>query len=284
MKTKTFFRPAQALLPVLVLATAYAYDEREHETIRQTFPSAQWLEVDNVFGSIHVTGYNGNEVQMTVAKTMEADSSAKMDAARHEVKLDTTQSAERLKLYVDGPFRCHCGDGHNGVNDSGRRGYRVVYDFELKVPAGMSVELSTVNGGKVEVRDVTGDFDVSNVNGGIELEEMSGSGKAHTVNGAVKAVFARNPAKSCSFKTVNGGIEASFRPNLSADVQLKTFNGEAYTDFDATALPVAASTERHDGKFIYRSNRSSAFRIGGGGPEFKFDTLNGSIRIINRER
>ena len=273
-----------SVLLVFAGSQAYAYDEREHETIRQTFPSAQWLEVDNVYGSIHVTGYNGNEVQMTVEKIIEADSQSKLDEARREVKLDTTQSADRLKLYVDGPFRCHCGDGHNGVNEAGRRGYRVIYDFELKVPAAMSAELSTVNGGKIELRGTTGDFDLSNVNSSIEVEEVSGAGKVQTVNGGVKVVFAGNPQKNCTFKTVNGGIEASFRPNLSADVHLKTFNGSAYTDFDATALPVTASAERRDGKFIYRSNRSSAFRIGNGGPELKFDTLNGSIRIINRER
>ena len=221
---------------------------------------------------------------MTVEKTIEADSPAKLDAARHEVKLDTTKSAERLKLYVDGPFRCHCGDGHNSVNDTGRRGYRVIYDFDLKVPAGMSVELATVNGGKVETRGIAGDFDLSNVNGGIELEEMAGSGKAHSVNGKVRVVFATNPRKNCSFKTVNGGIEASFRRDLSADIQVKTFNGDAYTDFDAAALPVSASAERRDGKFVYRSNRSSAFRIGSGGPELRFDTLNGSIRLINRDK
>lgn len=270
------------LILAAAVSLAYGYDQHEKETIHQTFPAARLLEVDDMFGSIHVSAYNGTDIRMTVEKTTEADSSERMDAARREVKLDTTQTADRLKLYVDGPFRCHCGDGGRGVNDAGRSRYRVIYDFDLKVPAGTSVELATVNRGKIEVNGVTGDFDISNVNGSIELDEVAGSGKAHTVNGGVKATFARNPQKNSSFKTVNGALEASFRPGLSADVRLKTFNGEAYTDFDATALPVAASAERRDGKFIYRTDRSSAFRIGSGGPELKFDTLNGSIRIINR--
>jgi hypothetical protein len=64
---------------------------------------------------------------------------------------------------------------------------------------------------------------------------------------------------------------------------VKTFNGHAYTDFDATPLPsLTPVSERREGKFIYRSDRSTGLRIGSGGPEFKFDTLNGSIRIINR--
>ena len=64
---------------------------------------------------------------------------------------------------------------------------------------------------------------------------------------------------------------------------LKTFNGGAYTDFPVTALPRAAPVaERRDGKFVYRADKSTSVRIGNGGPEYKFDTLNGSIRIINR--
>jgi DUF4097 and DUF4098 domain-containing protein YvlB len=115
------------------------------------------------------------------------------------------------------------------------------------------------------------------------MNEVAGSGPVHTVNGKISVVFSRNPTKDSSFKSVNGTIEASFRPNLSADVRVKTFNGHAYTDFDATALPgLSPVSERRDGKFIYRSDRSTGMRIGNGGPEFKFDTLNGSIRIINR--
>jgi len=143
--------------------------------------------------------------------------------------------------------------------------------------------LGTVNGGEVRVDNTTGDFDVANVNGGIEMNEVSGSGPVHTVNGKISVVFSRNPVKECSFKTINGAIEASFRPSLSADVRVKTFNGHAYTDFDATALPgLSPVSERRDGKFIYRGDRSTGMRIGNGGPEFNFDTLNGSIRIINR--
>jgi hypothetical protein len=103
------------------------------------------------------------------------------------------------------------------------------------------------------------------------------------VNGRISVVFSKNPTKDSSFKSVNGTIEASFRPGLSADVRVKTFNGHAYTDFDATPLPsLTPVSERREGKFIYRSDRSTGLRIGSGGPEFKFDTLNGSIRIINR--
>ena len=272
---------------VIILACAatfvYGFDQEEKETIRRNFPAATRLEVDNVHGSIHVTGYNGTEIQMVAEKTIEAESQERLDAAKREVKLDTTQSGDTLTFLVDGPFRCHCDDNRFSIHDHGHRGYRVIYDFEIKVPAATVLRLATVNGGEVRVENTAGDFDVGNVNGGIEMREVAGSGPVHTVNGKISVLFSRNPSKNCSFKTVNGSIETSFRPNLSADVRVKTFNGHAYTDFDAQALPgLSPVAERRDGRFIYRADRSTGMRIGNGGPEFKFDTLNGTIRIINR--
>jgi len=276
--------PILACVATLLLATLiYGFDQEEKETIRRNFPAAARLEVDDVHGSIHVTGYNGSEIQMVAEKTIHAESQELMDAAKREVKLDTTQSGDTLTFYVDGPFRCHCADGRFGVHEHSHPGYRVIYDFEIKVPTATVLRLGTVNGGDIRVENTTGDFDVGNVNGGIEMREVSGSGPVHTVNGKISVLFASNPAKSCSFKTINGSIETSFRPNLSADVRVKTFNGQAYTDFDATALPAMSPvSERRNGKFVYRSDRSTGLRIGNGGPEFSFDTLNGSIRIVNR--
>jgi len=272
-----------AIILACAATLAYGFDQEEKETIRRNFPAATRLEVDNVHGSIHVTGYNGSEIQMVAEETIEAESQERLDAAKREVKLDTTQSGDTLTFFVDGPFRCHCDDGRFSLHDHGHPGYRVIYDFEIKVPAATLLRMGTVNGGEVRVESTTGDFDVGNVNGGIEMREVAGSGLVHTVNGKISVLFSRNPTKACSFKTINGTIEASFRPGLSADVRVKTFNGHAYTDFDASALPgLSPVAERRDGKFIYRSDRFTGMRIGNGGPEFKFDTLNGTIRIINR--
>ena len=265
-------------------AMAYAADLEEKETVRRTFPAAARIEVDNVNGFVHVTGYNGTDIQMVAEKTIQAESQERMDAAKREVKLDTTQSGDSLLLYVDGPFRCNCNDSRRySVHEHTHQGYRVTYDFEIKVPAATTLQLGTVNHGDIHVENTTGDFDVGNVNGSIEMREVAGSGPVHTVNGKIAVTFSRNPAKASSFKTVNGSIETSFQPNLSADVQVKTFHGKAYTDFTGTALPRPTSvSERRDGRFVYRTNDFTGIRMGNGGPELKFDTLNGSIRIINR--
>jgi hypothetical protein len=58
-----------------------------------------------------------------------------------------------------------------------------------------------------------------------------------------------------------------------------------YTDFDTTALPALMPvSERKQGKFVYKSDRSAGVRVGGGGPELRFETLNGDIRILQRRK
>jgi len=270
---------------LLLLGTAalLCADQEARETIRQTLPAAARLEVDNIHGYIHVSGYSGSEIQIVAEKTIQADTAERLEAAKRDVKLDVSRSGDTLVLFVDGPFRCHCEDNRWGVHDHGDRGYWVSFDFDIKVPAATFLKLGTVNRGDIRVENTTGDFDVGNVNRGIEMTDVSGSGRVHTVNGGIKVLFAKNPSSDCAFDTVNGGIETSFRPNLNANAWIKTFNGSAYTDYDVTALPRASSAgERRDGKFIYRSNDFNGVKIGNGGPELKYNTLNGSIRIINR--
>ncbi|MGA7415102.1 MAG: hypothetical protein WBW33_31820, partial [Bryobacteraceae bacterium] len=65
-----------------------------------------------------------------------------------------------------------------------------------------------------------------------------------------------------------------------ADLRFKTFNGQVYSDFDVTpmAAPVGQG-ERRDGKFVYHSHGLQAGRVGQGGAELSFDTLNGNIRL-----
>src|SRR5262249_22399203 len=127
-----------------------------------------------------------------------------------------------------------------------------------------------------------GDFTVDNVNGRIDMTNVAGSGHAHTVNGPVKVSFTANPSAASSFRTVNGSIDVFFKDGLSADLRMKTMNGGLFTDFDVQPLPTItpASGERRNGRFVYRANEFTRVRVGRGGPEMTFETLNGSVRAV----
>jgi hypothetical protein len=236
------------------------------------------VAADNVEGTVRVVGYDGSAVQVEIARTIRARSKEDLDRARREVELKISEKNNRIELYVNGPFRCE-----NGGERNRRLFYRVRYDFELKVPRKCDLDLRTINDGEIIVEGVSGKFDVENINGRIRMNEIAGAGRAHAVNGEVKVMFSRTPAGECSFSSLNGDVDVAFPPDLSADCWFKTFNGDAYTDFDLRPLPQpAGEQDRRDGKFVYGGNRFYGGRIARGGPQIRFDTLNGSIHVTSR--
>jgi hypothetical protein len=260
-----------------------AADVEQNETIQKTYPlsgaAPKKIIVDNVNGSIHVTGYAGSEVRLVAHKHLRADSSETAEEARRDVKLDISQDGNTVRFYVDGPFRCRDG----GIHIDRDPGYEVKYDFEPQTPHDTAIDLKTINDGEITVADVAGDYKVDNINGGVEMKELSGSGKVYALNGKVTVSFRENPRAKSSFGSLNGEVRVSFQPDLNADVRFKTFNGEVYTDYQVTYLPLpAAAAERHGMKYVYKSSEWSAVRVGHGGPELSFDAFNGNIRILNR--
>jgi len=239
------------------------------------------LLVDNVSGYVHVTGYSGSAVQVSVAKHLRAVNDTAMQEAKRDVKLDMNQQGNFVRLYVDGPFRTKDGVNYRGDD---YYGYRVTFDYDIQVPADAELVVKTVSDGDIEIKKTTGNFTVNGVNGGIDMQEVAGAGTVHTVNGPVKVAFTKNPSAACDFRSVNGALDVYFQPGLNADLTFHTVNGGIYTDFDVTTRPVTtASTSNVDGKFLYRvDRRNMTGRTGNGGPEFKFDTVNGSIRLRSK--
>jgi len=257
--------------------------EREQEKIEKSFAmpagaGRRTLEIDNVWGSIEVVGTASDHAQVTVNKSIRAESKGKIEQARKDVTLDVTQQGDALKLYVNGPFRCDCHDCERSRDDEG---YIVKMDFQVQVPRDIDIKIKTVNEGHVSVRDINGSFLVRNVNGDIQIRNIAGSGTARTVNGPVKVSFRQNPREASDFETVNGAVELAFAHDLAADFKFKTFNGGIYSDFPVSALPVQGMKEEHRGdKVIFRADRYTGARVNSGGPQIKVENLNGDIRIL----
>ena len=278
---------------LVVLVPALAWGQRyrdsrswrveDTEKVQRTFTfsgsDTHRLLVDNVDGFVHVTGAAGPGVQVFVSKRIQAISDAAMAEAKRDVKLDMNQQGNAVRLYVDGPFRTRDGVNYRGDD---YYGYRVTYDFEIQVPPDTELVVKAVSG-QIEIKKTTGDFTVTGVNGGIDMQEVAGAGAVKTVNGPVKVSFTKNPAKPCEFRSVNGSLDVYFQPGLSADLSFKTLNGGIYTDFDVVTRPAAGKSENIDGKFLYRvDRRNMSARTGSGGPELKFDTVNGAIRLRSK--
>jgi hypothetical protein len=272
---------AFALVATVAGASHRNWSKEAREPFHYTFSKDTTLDVDDVDGAIQVTGDNGNTIRVDGERIVHAEDQDAINRAKNEVKLDVNEKDGTAQLYVNGPFR-----GNRSSDDHGfhvhwdDHPYEVTYNFVIKVPRDIALRLRTVNG-EIETEATRGKFDIRNVNGSVNMKAAGGSGTLHTVNGKTSAAFVESPKASSSFETVNGSIDTVFPANLSADVRVKTLNGQAYTDFESTlALPsTAQADQRSNGKFVYRSNRNTGLRIGSGGPELSFQTVNGDIRI-----
>src|SRR5580698_3048629 len=170
---------------LLMLTAAAAFGQLEEKTTEhRTFPGTRELIIDNINGAIEVTASPSGSVEMDIEKTLRGASQDRMNIAKREISLALLQEGGLVRLMVDGPFRCHCSD--NSSNFRGGQLYEFNYDFKIRVPRNISLELKTVNHSNIKVEGTAGEFKISNVNGGIEMKEVEGAGTVHTVNGPVK--------------------------------------------------------------------------------------------------
>lgn len=282
MKTVLFYFLVSAILSFDL--SAQKFSEVEKEEIRKTFQidsseKTKRLVVANLNGSISVTKSETNTVELLAVRTNRAKTKSKMEDAKELVKLEIEEKENTISILVETPWNHN--DGSMNYRGSEFYGFEVNFEFELKVPDNMKLFLKTVNDGDITVKQFSGEFYLENVNGAIEMTGISGSGSATTVNGNVSVSFLKNPIDDCNFQTVNGEIETEFPTDFSGEIKLKTFNGEMFTDFDFKSIQqkMAAQTSKKHKK-IYRKDDYNMIKIGDGGPQLTFETLNGDIRIL----
>jgi DUF4097 and DUF4098 domain-containing protein YvlB len=83
---------------------------------------------------------------------------------------------------------------------------------------------------------------------------------------------------------MNGKIDVTLPGDAKARLRLKTDNGSVYSDFDVkmeadATKPVVEDARGQGGKYRIRMDHSVYGSINGGGPEYRFETMNGSILI-----
>jgi hypothetical protein len=227
-----------------------------------------------VFGSITVTAGTGPQV------VVQAEAGRERDRDR-----DRDRGAPPGMHRIDAASRgFNVEEDHNVVTiipDGPPQPMNLV----IEVPVNTSVDLKTVNGGRIDVTGISGDLDVENVNGAVSLKNVSGAISAHTVNGTLTASLDRVTAnKPMSFSSLNGRVDVTLPGDTKARLRLKTTNGSVYTDFDVkmeadNSKPVVEDGRGQGGKYRIRMDRGVYGSINGGGPEYSFQTMNGAILI-----
>jgi hypothetical protein len=151
-----------------------------------------------------------------------------------------------------------------------------------RLPHLANLALNTVNDGEIVVRDITGNLEISNVNGPITVLNLSGSVIAESVNDSIKVGFARiDDSNANSLESINGDLYLVLPANAGAQFSLDTAQGEIYSDFEVNVQPTKPTIERNDGGdgVSVRIESVIVATVNGGGPIIRTKTLHGDIHI-----
>ncbi len=230
-----------------------------------------------MFGGITVRGYDGHEV-LVETRTRPAGERGE----EHRELPDRARGMHRLEL--PGNSGLDVVEDDNVVTiktDSWRQGS----DLVISVPRKSSLELKCMNGGDINIEGVDGEIDADDLNGKVAVKNVSGSVVAHSLNGEVTVTIDRiDTSKPMSFSTMNGDIDVTLPPSTKGDFRMKTDNGEIFSDFEvkldrSAPITTSASGRATDGKFRVHMDRTIRGTVNGGGPEYRFNSFNGSIYI-----
>ncbi len=224
--------------------------------------SSQVVRIRGVNGPVRAMLASGSQVEVRAVKR-EGRRGNPADVRIEVVEHDggVTICALYPSENEDRPNECRAdGRGRNNVRNNDTK-----VEFTVRVPAGVKFVGRTVNG-DVEAEGLESEVDAGTVNGDVTIATSSAA-QAQTVNGNIMARLGSMLSADLEFETVNGQITVELPAGARADVRAATVNGRIETDFPLTVR----------GRW---GPREMSGTIGGGGPELKLETVNGSIRLI----
>lgn len=199
---------------------------RAQERVNETRPAAAdgTVRVNNLAGSVRVTGWARNEVQVqgTLGKDVE--------------RLDFTSEGGRVEIKVVLP------ETERGRN----RRIEASSELEIRVPAGSRVSVRTISA-DISVQQITGDLTLNSVSGSIEMPGKSGRIAAETISGDVTVddnagplkinavsgrVSVRNSTGRVEVSTISGGIGVT--AHALSDGDLQSLSGNVSLEADLT--------------------------------------------------
>ncbi|AWX45072.1 hypothetical protein HME9304_02081 [Flagellimonas maritima] len=257
------------------------YEERIKEEVPLSNVTKNRLVIKNVFGSIAVEGYSGDNILIEVEKIISANTSKDLDLGKKELNLKIVKEQNLVILHPDAPYIEFDKKNlrYNWCNKNEEPPYEHQLNFKIKVPKSIQIDVSTVNDGEIFVENTNGNsIKVENINGGITLNNITGKTDVNCINGAVNISYKNNPEKASKYYSLNGDINISYQKALSANISFKSMNGELFTDFDINKQFMKTNKETGD-RAKYKYEAKPVVQIGSGQVDFDFETLNGNVFI-----
>ncbi len=251
----------------LAPAAAQERSEARDFTWEGRVPGGRWLYVRNLNGSIRVERASGDRAEVVGVKRWRRGDPQQV---RIEVQRASGDNGDVI-ICAFWTERASCDeDGYRtrGNNDDDgwrRRDNDVSVEFTIRLPEGVNLGVSTVNG-SLRVAGATAEVRASTVNGRVEATSTGGPVRASTVNGDVDVRMRELGTGDLTYSSVNGSITVEVPDGLDADLEMRTVNGGLTADFPITL----------NGRVNPRNIRAT---IGKGGRRLRFTTVNGSVEL-----
>jgi DUF4097 and DUF4098 domain-containing protein YvlB len=248
-----------SLCALLALAlSAHASDQRGSmtEEFHQTYtltPDGR-IELDNINGAVHISGWDRNEVKVDAVKY--ANSKERLEEAQIEIDSGKDYVSIRTK------YRDHDQDFNWGSHNN-----PASVEYTLTVPRTANLDEIKLINGSLDVSSMTGEVRASCINGRLEAHDLAGRARLSTVNGRLDARFNALDGHQLELSSVNGSVELTIPSDSRAEIEANTVSGGIENDF-------GLHVNHH--RYVGHDLRGE---LGSGGTHIRLENVNGRIEI-----
>jgi hypothetical protein len=241
---------------LLLVAQAQASPGKLTEEFHHTYPLAAGgrIELDNINGAVHITGWDQNEVKVDAVKY--ANSKERLDEAQIEV--DATRDTVSIRTKYRDHDHTWNSDGWNNP---------ATVEYTLMVPRNARLDEIELINGSLDIHQVSGEVRASCINGRLIAQGLQGRVKLETINGRLEPQFDRLGSSPIELSSVNGSVDITLPSDAKAELEASTVSGGIDNDFGLHVI-------NH-----HWVGHELKAELGGGGTRIKLSNVNGRIEI-----
>ena len=243
---------------LFAVAQGHAAENRGQftEEFHQTYALAAGgrVALDNINGSVHITGWDRNEVKVDAVKY--ARSKERLDEAK--IVIDASKDYISIRTeYPDHNLTFRDDDWDNPAS----------VEYTLSVPRTARLDQIKLINGSLDVQGIAGEVRASCINGHLKASGLGGPVKLSTINNRLEAQFDRLGTSSIELASVNGSVLLTMPSDTKAELEASTVHGGISNDFGLRV---------RDHRIVGHDLHGE---LAGGGTRIKLSNVNGRIEI-----
>ena len=246
-------------LCALLFAVAQSHAAENRGQFTQEFHQTYALNVggqvalDNINGSVHITGWDRNEVKVDAVKY------ARSKERLGEAKIVIDASKDYISIRTEYP------DHNLTFSDDWDNPASV--EYTLSVPRNARLDEIKLINGSLDVQGIAGEVRASCINGHLKASGLGGPVKLSTINNRVEVQFDRLGTSPLELTSVNGDVLLTLPSDSKAELEASTVHGGISNDFG-----LRVRNHRIVGHDLHGE-------LAGGGARIKLSNVNGRIEI-----